>query len=449
VALKDRIMQCGKPARATAGKTATGKIVDARTVSDVIAPTVSGVTPEDLSEDVPLEASVEAIFSEAMNPSTLTISTFTLTKEGSGTPVAAAVSYEPATSKAKLDPETNLDADAKYVATIKGGSDEVEDVAGNPLQADMKWSFKTLDTIPPDAPTVDLAAGSDTGASDTDNLTKDDTPTFDGTAEADSEVSIYNGTTLLGTAAVSGTGDYSFTVANGLGDGTHRITARATDAAGNSSVASGYLDVQIDTAASSAPVITAPADNAYNNDGVFTVSGSAEANSIVGLLEDVASKGTATADTSGRWSAEMMNVAEGSHTYTAKATDTAGNTSELSNARTVIVDTTAPIVVKVLPRPAASDVRVQVNVKATFSEPMNETFINANTFKLLERNADGTITRVRATVSYDAPSKTAILTPDDNLDRGAIYTARVTIGVKDLAGNWLDTVKAWRFSTQE
>jgi hypothetical protein len=104
------------------------------------------------------------------------------------------------------------------------------------------------------------------------------------------------------------------------------------------------VNVTPDVTAPSAPAITSPADNSYDNDGNFTVSGTAEANSTVELFEGTTSKGTTQAEGQGNWSKALTGVAQGSHTYTAKATDAAGNISGASNARTVIVDTTAPTV---------------------------------------------------------------------------------------------------------
>lgn len=103
------------------------------------------------------------------------------------------------------------------------------------------------DTTPPAAPsTPDLAAASDTGSSSTDNITKDTTPTFTGTAEAGSTVKIFDGTTEVGSATADGSGSYDITT-SALGQGSHDITATATDAAGNTGPASGVLEVKIDT----------------------------------------------------------------------------------------------------------------------------------------------------------------------------------------------------------
>ena len=80
------------------------------------------------------------------------------------------------------------------------------------------------------------------------------TLTLTGTAEANSTVKVYDGATLLGSATANGSGAWSYTTA-ALASGAHSFTATATDAAGNTSVASSALNVTIDTVAPNAPVI--------------------------------------------------------------------------------------------------------------------------------------------------------------------------------------------------
>ncbi len=111
--------------------------------ADATPPTVSSVAPADGATNVAPTDNVEATFSEDMDASTLTTSTFTLTKQGSSTAVAAAVSYDSATDKATLNPDANLEGNTTYTATVKGGSSGVKDAAGNPLGADKVWSFTT------------------------------------------------------------------------------------------------------------------------------------------------------------------------------------------------------------------------------------------------------------------------------------------------------------------
>ncbi|WP_040302739.1 T9SS C-terminal target domain-containing protein [Algoriphagus machipongonensis] len=100
-----------------------------------------------------------------------------------------------------------------------------------------------------DAPsTPDLAASSDSGISDTDNITNDLTPTFTGTALANSTVNLSSDLDgYLGSAAVDGLGNWSFTAAVNVSTGIHSITATATDPKDNDSPPSGALSVTIDT----------------------------------------------------------------------------------------------------------------------------------------------------------------------------------------------------------
>jgi len=109
---------------------------------DTTPPTVSDVSPAEGASRVALAANAQASFSEAMDASTISGSTFTLTRPD-GAPVAAALSYDSTTKKATLNPTKNLAASTKYTARVKGGADGATDLAGDPLAADKVWSFTT------------------------------------------------------------------------------------------------------------------------------------------------------------------------------------------------------------------------------------------------------------------------------------------------------------------
>ena len=100
---------------------------------------------------------------------------------------------------------------------------------------------------PPAAPsTPDLTAASDTGASTTDNLTKDTTPTFTGTAEAGSTVKVLVDGVQKGSAKATASGTYSVTT-SALTPARHSVSATATDASNNTSAASAVQSVAVDT----------------------------------------------------------------------------------------------------------------------------------------------------------------------------------------------------------
>ncbi len=115
-----------------------------------------------------------------------------------------------------------------------------------------------------------------------------------------------------------------------------------TGTAGNTDATPASRTWMVDFTAPAPPVIESPADGSLYVTGTITLSGTAEAGSFVELFDGAASKGGTTATGSGTWSKTLTGVADGSHTYTAKATDAASNTSAPSNARTIAVDTVAP-----------------------------------------------------------------------------------------------------------
>ena len=132
-----------------------------------------------------------------------------------------------------------------------------------------------------------------------------------------------------------------------LAEGTHTFEVRAVDTAGGADPTPASRTWTVDdTTAPIAPVITSPAVNSFDTDGTITLSGTAESNSTVEVFEATASgdisKGTTPIDASGAWTKTLSSVSDGSHTYTAKATDASGNTSSASNSVTVTVDTSSP-----------------------------------------------------------------------------------------------------------
>ena len=109
------------------------------------APTVTSTSPASAATGVPITTKIIVTFSKAMDPSTITASTFTL-KRGT-TSVAGTVTYTGVT--ATFAPSSNLAASAAHTATITTGA---KDPAGNALAANFVWSFTTgalPDTTPP------------------------------------------------------------------------------------------------------------------------------------------------------------------------------------------------------------------------------------------------------------------------------------------------------------
>lgn len=118
-------------------------------------PSVVSVDPLDLATGVAINKIVNATFSEAMDPLTITTSSFTLAI--GVTPVTGVVSY--AGTTAAFTPSANLLSNTTYTATIKTTA---KNLAGISLTADKVWTFTTLNSSIPtvlSTDPLDLATG--------------------------------------------------------------------------------------------------------------------------------------------------------------------------------------------------------------------------------------------------------------------------------------------------
>jgi hypothetical protein len=201
----------------------------------------------------------------------------------------------------------------------------------------------TVDTAAPAAPVI---IGNTIVNTNTVQLT--------GTAEANSKVTVFDGATALGTATANASGAWSYTTGP-LSAGPNAFTARAADAAGNTSAASSALTVTVTAPSGTvtppsgvgAPTIASfttdsgVAGDHITNDSTLTLSGSAVANSTVNIFDGGKLLNSVVATASGAWSYTTGTMANGSHSFT--ATDTvSGVTSAASGALNVTVDTAAP-----------------------------------------------------------------------------------------------------------
>ena len=130
-------------------------------------------------------------------------------------------------------------------------------------------------------------------------------------------------------------------------------------------------------------------------------------------------------------------------TITTGAQDLAGNPLANNFVWTFTTNSTAcaPTVISVTPPNGAVGVCPSTVVTATFSEPMNPATINTTTFTL---TGPGT-TPVTGVVTYAA--STATFVPSSPLALSTLYTATITTGAQDLAGNPLANNFVWTFTT--
>jgi hypothetical protein len=110
-------------------------------------PTVISVTPLNGAVDVPINGSIGATFSEAMDPGTVTTATVTLTYGPSAVPVAGTVIY--ANSRVSFWPAAQLAGNGVFTATVTTGATSS---AGAPMALNRVWTFTTSAVTAPGLP---------------------------------------------------------------------------------------------------------------------------------------------------------------------------------------------------------------------------------------------------------------------------------------------------------
>ncbi|MDQ3047153.1 MAG: Ig-like domain-containing protein [Bacteroidota bacterium] len=99
-----------------------------------------------------------------------------------------------------------------------------------------------------------------------------------------------------------------------------------------------------------------------------------------------------------------------------------------------------PQVISTDPVNGATGVALNKKITATFNKVMDPSTITSSTFLLTQG-----ITPIAGVVSYTGT--TAKFTPSSNLSPGMVYTATITTGAKDVAGNPLGANYVWNFTT--
>ena len=218
----------------SSGNTASATITVTRLV-DTTPPTVVSTSPIAAATGVAVNAALVATFNEAMDPASVTTGTITL-KDNLNNPIAASVSYDALTLRARLTPSSLLNYSTTYTATLTTG---VRDAAGNALAAPYVFTFTTganPDTTPPVIQSVSPAAGS-TCASTSSPLTV----TFGEDMDPDTVNASTFRLTGPGSSAVSGVVAYLNRTASFSPDAalapvsayTAALTTGMTDLAGN------------------------------------------------------------------------------------------------------------------------------------------------------------------------------------------------------------------------
>jgi hypothetical protein len=430
----------------------------------VTAPTVISVAPPSGASGACANAAVTATFSKAMNPSTINATSFTLTGPASA-PVAGQVTYEASSNTAIFTPSSPLALSTAYTATITAGA---RDMFGNGLASSRVWSFTTSNTVcqpgPPSVISVVPAGGLATACSNTIV-----TASF---SEAMNPSSI-DGTTFTltgpGTTPVAGQVTYDgasntaiFTPPGALALSTLYTATITTgvQAMSGSSLAGNFVWT-FTTGATACQPPAPPISVTPPNGAPAACQNSVIAVTFPQAMNPATINPTTFKVTPGVTGTVAHDVANKIFTFTPSAnlalstnytaTITTGATDAFGNALAsnfVWTFTTAatacaapppPAVISVAPANGALGVCPNTVVTATFNEAMNPVTINTLTFTVTPG--------VTGIVTLDGTGRIAAFTPTANLALNTIYTATITTGAQDLAGNPLAANFVWSFTT--
>ncbi len=450
---------------------ATGVIAGCSgTTSAPLNPTVVSTTPTKSATGIPLAQVVTATFSEAMNHSTITTGTFTLTAPG-GIAVRGAVTSAGTTSS--FTPTLPLILGTVYTATIATG---VQNIAGRAMLASDTWTF-TTGTIPTVATTnpatgatvvplnqkiavnfnqamnpatltaagtftVAIAGGGAAVAGTVTYVAAANTAIFKPTANLAPST---NYTATIGVAAQSASGNalaaYTWSFKAGTNVNSTPPTVVST------LPASAAMTVPTNT------IVTATFSKAMDATGVTTagtftlavagVGGTAVPGTVQYAGATAAFTPTSALTATKQYTAMITTAAE-DLTGNALAADYVWSFTTGAGA-----STTAPAITLTNPASASSTAPLNGSINATFSAAMNpNTVLAPGIFTLAVAGVGGA--SVPGSVTYEVNSDIATFTPSANLTATTSYTATISAAATDVSGNALaagNIPNPWTFIT--
>ena len=442
------------------------------TTGDTNSPTVTAVVPINGAANVALNTTVTVTFSEAMAPASITTTTFNLRNTATSTIVPATVAYTAASNSATLTPTAPLAGNTGYTVTVTTGA---RDAAGNALGSQFTSAFTTLnpDTTRPTVTVVNPANNATGVATSTTvqvtfseamdaatisgtSITLRNTVTSAAVAATVSYNAVTRVATLTPTGPLSNATNYTFTVSTAVTDvagnalasqfNSTFTTALAPDNTAPTIVARSPSNGSTNIAVNSDATVTfsEPMNPSTIDSTNITLAPTAGGPAIAAIVTYDAGTNTATLNPA----ADLANNTSYTLTITTGVKDVAGNAlaANSTSTFTTVVDTTPPTVISRTPT-AATGVPDTTNVTFTFSENMAPLTINGTTVTLY-LTVDGPVTGlVPGLVTYDAITRTATLNPSASLAPSKNYTATVTTGATDTAGNPLTGTFSFTFTT--
>lgn len=413
-----------------------------------IPPTVTSTSPANAAMDVALDTDVTATFSRAMDSTSLTAMSFTLT-EG-GTPVPGTVSYDAMSRTATLSPMSTLLEGRTYTATITTGA---LDSLATALAAPHTFNFTTGST----PPTVSISP-----ADMALNVPGNQSVVFR-FSEAMNETSLMTavtvtagGNTVPGTFTWDGqTRSYTFVPTGAFPAGGTVVASVATTATDASGIALATA-VSSTFSISTAPALsmTSPMANEMN----------VQLDSNVTLVFTVPMDTSTLVGANVRIEDDQMNVVAATYTTTANSVRIAPTNELDENTQYTVVVTTGvrssaqiafaaehrqnfttvgvpPTVVSVTPADGSSGAPLNTTVRVTFSEDMN-----TSTFASNIQLSDGAMNVAGTVTAMDA--RNAVFTASAPLREQARYVVIAEADLADVNGNLLGNEFRSSFDTE-
>jgi methionine-rich copper-binding protein CopC len=380
---------------------ATAGAVSVQYALDSTPPTVASKTPASGAANVPITINPTATFNEDVQAATVSM----VLKDASNTTIPGTTSYDSATHAATFTPASNLSPNATYTITVSGA----KDLSNNTMVGSTSWSFTSAGTGP-----FNIWSSS---------VTPSNPFTSDGSVELGVKFKADIGGFISGIRFYKGSGS------SGTHTGTlwsSAGTQLATATFINES-ATGWQQVNFSSpvaiTAGTTYVASYHANNGYAADSGYFAN--AIDNVYLHALSDNASGGN------------------GVYRYGA-STAFPNNTFSSTNYwvdvvySTNLTDTTPPTITTKVPASGATNVALNSNIQAVFSEA-----IQSGTAVITVK--DAALNTVAGSSAYDANTKTITFTPSASLAASTTYTVTVS-GAKDTAGNTMTTT-SWSFTT--
>jgi gliding motility-associated-like protein len=319
-------------------------------IIDTTSPTLVITPPAGLRVTNSSVVTVTLTYNEPVTGLTTNVASY-----GAGTTGVSSLKLISFTSSTTAVVEIYPSAEGTVKLVHSSGAPNVTDLAGNTIASTVSCSF-TYDITPPSAPvSPTLSIASDSGPRD--YVTGVVTPTFEGTAEANSTIYLYNSSdlnTAIGTALAAGNGSYSVTVSDTatLSEATYNFVVVAVDQAGNISSASSPTQVQVLTSApptpTVAPDLSASSDKGPSNTDNLTnvttptFSGTVTPTGLtVWLYQGSTQVASVTAAGDGSYTISPTSaLTSGDYVFTIKTENAIGNFSGNSPPVNVTIQTT-------------------------------------------------------------------------------------------------------------